>query len=46
MSVMEGGSRTPMSWRYCGNQIKLWRMQAGVSREASANFIRKLAEGL
>ncbi|MFJ6381590.1 helix-turn-helix transcriptional regulator [Kitasatospora sp. NPDC092039] len=23
----------PMSWRYCGNQIKLWRTHAGVSRE-------------
>jgi transcriptional regulator with XRE-family HTH domain len=22
-----------MTWRYCGNQIKLWRMNAGVSRE-------------
>ncbi|MCX4819011.1 helix-turn-helix transcriptional regulator [Streptomyces sp. NBC_01142] len=21
------------TWRYCGNQIKLWRMHAGVSRE-------------
>lgn len=33
MTVMEGGSQSPMAWRYCGNQIKLWRMQAGVSRE-------------
>lgn len=23
----------PMAWRYCGNQIKLWRIQAGISRE-------------
>ncbi|MER5971606.1 helix-turn-helix transcriptional regulator [Streptomyces sp. NPDC001922] len=22
-----------MAWRYCGNQIKLWRTQAGVTRE-------------
>ncbi|MET9647207.1 helix-turn-helix transcriptional regulator [Streptomyces syringium] len=22
-----------MAWRYCGNQIKLWRTQAGISRE-------------
>ncbi|QSY52418.1 MULTISPECIES: helix-turn-helix domain-containing protein [Streptomyces] len=22
-----------MAWRYCGNQLKLWRTQAGVSRE-------------
>ncbi|MFG2905696.1 Scr1 family TA system antitoxin-like transcriptional regulator [Kitasatospora sp. NPDC048286] len=26
----------PMSWRYCGNQIKLWRTRAGVSRETLA----------
>jgi transcriptional regulator with XRE-family HTH domain len=26
-------SRPPMAWRYCGNQIKLWRTQAGISRE-------------
>ncbi|MEU6390769.1 helix-turn-helix transcriptional regulator [Streptomyces sp. NPDC046939] len=23
-----------LAWRYCGNQIKLWREQAGVTREA------------
>ncbi|MEU1627509.1 helix-turn-helix transcriptional regulator [Streptomyces sp. NPDC020096] len=23
-----------MAWRYCGNQVKLWRMRAGVSRES------------
>ncbi|MCA6094475.1 helix-turn-helix transcriptional regulator [Streptomyces sp. SCA3-4] len=23
-----------MAWRLCGNQVKLWRMDAGVSREA------------
>ncbi len=27
-------SQPPMAWRYCGNQIKLWRTQAGVTREA------------
>ncbi|MEV4438747.1 helix-turn-helix transcriptional regulator [Streptomyces sp. NPDC049577] len=26
-------SQPPMAWRYCGNQIKLWRTDAGVSRE-------------
>ncbi|MGX8907455.1 helix-turn-helix domain-containing protein [Streptomyces netropsis] len=26
-------SQPPMAWRYCGNQIKLWRTQAGISRE-------------
>ncbi|MFI9308034.1 helix-turn-helix domain-containing protein [Streptomyces triculaminicus] len=25
-----------MAWRYCGNQLKLWRTQAGVSREELA----------
>ncbi|MFI9206234.1 Scr1 family TA system antitoxin-like transcriptional regulator [Streptomyces sp. NPDC053048] len=25
-----------MAWRYCGNQIKLWRTHAGVSREELA----------
>ncbi|MEU5051392.1 helix-turn-helix transcriptional regulator [Streptomyces sp. NPDC021096] len=29
-------SQPPMAWRYCGNQIKLWRAQAGVSREQLA----------
>ncbi|MDF2257934.1 helix-turn-helix domain-containing protein [Streptantibioticus ferralitis] len=23
-----------MAWRYCGNQVKLWRIRAGVSRES------------
>jgi transcriptional regulator with XRE-family HTH domain len=23
----------PMTWRYCGNQLKLWRTSAGVTRE-------------
>ncbi|MGK4580593.1 helix-turn-helix domain-containing protein [Kitasatospora sp. HPMI-4] len=26
-------AQPPMAWRYCGNQIKLWRTRAGVSRE-------------
>lgn len=26
-------SQPPMAWRYCGNQIKLWRTQAGIARE-------------
>ncbi|MEU1311349.1 helix-turn-helix transcriptional regulator [Streptomyces cinnamoneus] len=26
-------SQPPMAWRLCGNQVKLWRMDAGVSRE-------------
>ncbi|MFE2721857.1 helix-turn-helix domain-containing protein [Kitasatospora sp. NPDC059327] len=32
---MSASSTTPrpMAWRYCGNQVKLWRARAGVSRE-------------
>ncbi|MDX3071923.1 helix-turn-helix transcriptional regulator [Streptomyces sp. MI02-7b] len=30
-------SPPPMAWRYCGNQVKLWREQAGVSREQLAD---------
>ncbi|MEU6082201.1 helix-turn-helix transcriptional regulator [Streptomyces sp. NPDC047108] len=26
-------SQPPMAWRYCGNQLKLWRTRAGVTRE-------------
>ncbi|MEV6315838.1 helix-turn-helix transcriptional regulator [Streptomyces sp. NPDC051776] len=26
-------SQPPMAWRYCGNQLKLWRTKAGVTRE-------------
>ncbi|GAA0387496.1 helix-turn-helix transcriptional regulator [Streptomyces luteireticuli] len=26
-------SQPPMAWRLCGNQIKLWRQDAGVSRD-------------
>lgn len=29
-------SQPPMAWRYCGNQMKLWRVEAGVSREELA----------
>ncbi|QKW08741.1 helix-turn-helix transcriptional regulator [Streptomyces sp. NA04227] len=27
----------PAAWRYCGSQIKLWREEAGVSRQALAD---------
>ncbi|MCC2274637.1 helix-turn-helix transcriptional regulator [Streptomyces sp. ET3-23] len=27
---------SPMAWQYCGNQIKLWRTRAGVSRDELA----------
>ncbi|GGX72423.1 helix-turn-helix domain-containing protein [Streptomyces hiroshimensis] len=26
-------SQPPMAWRLCGNQVKLWRTEAGVTRE-------------
>lgn len=31
--MTETSSQPPMAWRYCGNQVKLWRMKAGLSRE-------------
>ncbi|NKI40533.1 helix-turn-helix domain-containing protein [Streptomyces physcomitrii] len=30
-------AQTPAAWRYCGNQIKLWRETAGVSRQTLAD---------
>ncbi|UOB10745.1 helix-turn-helix transcriptional regulator [Streptomyces sp. HP-A2021] len=33
----EANSQPPIAWRYCGSQIKLWRTDAGVGREALAN---------
>ncbi|MGW7580802.1 helix-turn-helix domain-containing protein [Kitasatospora sp. NPDC054768] len=33
MSTSSSAAPPPMSWKYCGNQIKLWRTRAGVSRE-------------
>ncbi|MEV5239916.1 helix-turn-helix transcriptional regulator [Streptomyces cinnamoneus] len=29
-------SQPPIGWRYCGDQLKLWRQRAGVSREELA----------
>lgn len=34
--MVEANSQPPIAWRYCGSQIKLWRTEAGVSREALA----------
>ncbi|MEV8017822.1 helix-turn-helix transcriptional regulator [Streptomyces sp. NPDC086554] len=31
--MTEVNSQPPMAWRYCGNQVKRWREQAGVTRE-------------
>jgi DNA-binding XRE family transcriptional regulator len=25
--------QAPIAWRYCGHQFKMWRQEAGVSRE-------------
>ncbi|WP_171166539.1 helix-turn-helix transcriptional regulator [Streptomyces sp. I05A-00742] len=33
---MAAGAQLPPNWRYCGNQVKLWRFRAGVSREELA----------
>lgn len=38
------GSPAPMAWRYCGNQLKLWRTDAGVTREALALAARYSAD--
>ncbi|MET7744001.1 helix-turn-helix transcriptional regulator [Streptomyces sp. NPDC005385] len=32
----EVSKQPPIAWRYCGSQIKLWRTEAGVGREALA----------
>ncbi|MGP2435810.1 helix-turn-helix domain-containing protein [Streptomyces sp. JW3] len=32
----EVNSQPPIAWRYCGSQIKLWRSEAGVGRDALA----------
>ncbi|MFD7664891.1 helix-turn-helix domain-containing protein [Streptomyces sp. NPDC059788] len=42
----------PMTWRYCGDQLKLWRTRAGVSREAiaeeanyDAEYVKSMEQG-
>ncbi|MFG2650013.1 Scr1 family TA system antitoxin-like transcriptional regulator [Streptomyces sp. NPDC048436] len=37
--MAEASSQPPIAWRYCGSQIKLWRAEAGVSREALAKEV-------
>ncbi|MEV5989624.1 helix-turn-helix transcriptional regulator [Streptomyces sp. NPDC052051] len=32
----EVNSQPPIAWRYCGSQIKMWRAEAGISRDALA----------
>lgn len=32
----EVSSQPPIAWRYCGSQIKMWRAEAGVGRDALA----------
>ncbi|MEU2788949.1 helix-turn-helix transcriptional regulator [Streptomyces sp. NPDC007100] len=41
-----------MAWRYCGNQLKLWRTYAGISREAlaeeanyDAEYVKSMEQG-
>lgn len=45
-------ARVPMTWRYCGDQLKLWRARAGVSREAlaeeanyDAEYVKSMEQG-
>lgn len=33
VTAYANNSQPPMAWRYCGNQVKLWRTRANVSRE-------------
>ncbi|MHB9859641.1 helix-turn-helix domain-containing protein [Streptomyces sp. YIM S03343] len=32
-------SQPPIAWRYCGSQIKMWRAEAGITREALATEV-------
>ncbi|WP_411577387.1 Scr1 family TA system antitoxin-like transcriptional regulator [Streptomyces sp. HUAS TT20] len=32
-------SQPPIAWRYCGSQIKMWRAEAGIGREALAKEV-------
>ncbi|MFK8847225.1 Scr1 family TA system antitoxin-like transcriptional regulator [Streptomyces sp. Ac-502] len=50
--MSDENARPPMAWRYCGNQIKLWRGQAEVSREElaeevgySAEYVKSMEQG-
>lgn len=45
--------QSPMAWRLCGNQLKLWRTDAGVSRELlgeaarySADTVKAMEQGV
>lgn len=35
----EVNSQPPIAWRYCGSQIKLWRADAGITRQALATEV-------
>ncbi|WP_030024253.1 helix-turn-helix domain-containing protein [Streptomyces monomycini] len=50
--MMEENAKPPMAWRYCGDQIKLWRGQSEVSREElaaevgySAEYVKSMEQG-
>jgi transcriptional regulator with XRE-family HTH domain len=34
--MTNGKPEAPIAWRYCGNQLKLWRTRAGITREELA----------
>ncbi|MFF2073981.1 Scr1 family TA system antitoxin-like transcriptional regulator [Kitasatospora sp. NPDC058162] len=36
MNASSSATPPPMAWQYCGDQIKLWRARAGVTREQLA----------
>ncbi|WP_030024488.1 helix-turn-helix domain-containing protein [Streptomyces monomycini] len=48
----EESVQPPATWRYCGNQLKLWRTQAGLSREEladeanyDAEYVKSMEQG-
>ncbi|MEU3538692.1 helix-turn-helix domain-containing protein [Streptomyces paromomycinus] len=47
-----GPAELPMTWRYCGDQLKLWRTHAGLSREElaeeasyDAEYLKSMEQG-
>ncbi len=50
--MSDENANPPVAWRYCGNQIKLWRARSEVSREElaeeagySAEYVKSMEQG-
>lgn len=50
--MSDESANPPVAWRYCGNQIKLWRARSEVSREElaeeagySAEYVKSMEQG-